>query len=824
MVEFLSVPEYVVYYSKNILIIAENPREIGVADAVEADDDVHPPVSFVVNRPPSTSKDLGDTNPQQAPMLRFADIDTGRSASPAVSGRVAPTAISDKPSELRERRGSPPLPPLQETENFSDEEDLGVSMPNTMPVPQYILRKKVPAPRSNDDIRMPDPTFIDAGVMTAPRALHSEPPQTSSGVSLEHVDAPVLDIQPTDVSRSESENDGNKSELSQLLQSSRQASVAETDRSAARTESLASDDDDGGSLEADFPPALEDDGGSISEPPAKCASVLVVSTNLACRAFTQHYNLDRVVKKLIRQPFIPADQANQWPEASDFELPSSAILQRFELPPSEVILDMHVFPASMDADPGKEDPTLAFEAVITTTGNCYELKPKEILRPSNMIRRLVIEADAGSYSLADPQSDASTRIVKLATNAGSTPESSPKSDAISAVASLPALRVLEGARPLADQLRSRVAAADRVALALGLDAGRIFEDMADTACNVVQQLEVNGALQRTHPLLLAPSTSDADLQSLTVTDIRTVAAMLLSDDMASLRSARHASPRVRKLLDILSSLGVEPRQASPFSTLLPAPQQHHHDMLPPPLCTPMTPEVGVRDVLSTQRSDAWAVQTPKLALFLSHPLVTALLLRAYALYSLSWVSTSKPVIMLTQAGRPDLAVAFAAGALEFTYLYPCALRGVAPPLPPISLWCNKLPPADRPRIANLLIQCQVLAWPARSKVEPQGASRSAGSIDNIMTSKLLDCHAYSYAMSPTDFRRFLIVNTDYVVDRATTWLIINGLVYEALIIAHHKSPANVAAGMFGATPTSTRVLNDLQLIVMSFCVYCHCRR
>lgn len=77
-------------------------------------------------------------------------------------------------------------------------------------------------------------------------------------------------------------------------------------------------------------------------------------------------------------------------------------------------------------------------------------------------------------------------------------------------------------------------------------------------------------------------------------------------------------------------------------------------------------------------------------------------------------------------------------------------------------------PADRAKVANLALQCQVLCWPAVVMAE---------SDSNPVSS----C---SYAMSKDDFRRWLRLNRDYSPDKAVAFLAAHGLVEECLVAAH----------------------------------------
>jgi hypothetical protein len=187
------------------------------------------------------------------------------------------------------------------------------------------------------------------------------------------------------------------------------------------------------------------------------------------------------------------------------------------------------------------------------------------------------------------------------------------------------------------------------------------------------------------------------------------------------------------------------------------------------------------------------------AAWLTRPEITAQLLRAYALYTLTSLSPLKPVFPLTQAGRPDLAVAYAAAALGFRYASPAVVYAAAKdsaaaagawisPLPAVVL-TTALSPADRTRVANLLIQCQALAWPG------DGTSDGDNYWDDEHQHHRFPPHGpvWSFAMPPADFGRFLATNRDYTVDRAIAWLAANGLVLQALIVGHERDPIVIAA-------------------------------
>lgn len=177
------------------------------------------------------------------------------------------------------------------------------------------------------------------------------------------------------------------------------------------------------------------------------------------------------------------------------------------------------------------------------------------------------------------------------------------------------------------------------------------------------------------------------------------------------------------------------------------------------------------------------------ALALEHGPTTTLL-RAYVLFTLSNASPIKAVLMLCHAGRPDMAVSFALVALGSS-LETCDAVASLPQLHAPA----PLSPADRTRVANLLIQAQILA--AAMAAVDDGDVEAGG----IASSG-------SFALSRTGFKSWLAANKDYVPDRAVNWLVASGMVLEALIVGHERGVAGAAAAAnVLQSSVLTRVLN-----------------
>ena len=145
---------------------------------------------------------------------------------------------------------------------------------------------------------------------------------------------------------------------------------------------------------------------------------------------------------------------------------------------------------------------------------------------------------------------------------------------------------------------------------------------------------------------------------------------------------------------------------------------------------------------------------------------TSFFLQAFALFSFSSCPPIRAVLTFLLAGRPDLAVAYAACALGSPFKWPSAsnsaLASLVAAVSAIPVSSNSPAPADRARLANLLIQSQVRS----SYLTPD-----------------------SFALSTTDFRSWLASDFPYSPERAIFWLAADGFAFEAILVAHSRSQA-----------------------------------
>lgn len=149
--------------------------------------------------------------------------------------------------------------------------------------------------------------------------------------------------------------------------------------------------------------------------------------------------------------------------------------------------------------------------------------------------------------------------------------------------------------------------------------------------------------------------------------------------------------------------------------------------------------------------------------------------QAFALYTIASANPLRAVKALTSAGRPDLGVAYAAGALGEGSLFESMaeeswkLYGQKTSKPPGSLpvgsFASRQPsPADRTRLANLLLQCQLISMKTTNRQER------------------FQCRAFSNE----SFVSWLAQSSDLQPEKAIPWLVANGYAYEAIVVAHAR--------------------------------------
>lgn len=148
--------------------------------------------------------------------------------------------------------------------------------------------------------------------------------------------------------------------------------------------------------------------------------------------------------------------------------------------------------------------------------------------------------------------------------------------------------------------------------------------------------------------------------------------------------------------------------------------------------------------------------------------------QAFALYTIASANPLRVVKGLASAGRPDLSVAYAAGALgegsfesmaeENWRLFPKGTTKPPGPLPTGSFASRQPSPADRTRLANLLLQCQLIVMKTISKQDR------------------FQCRAFSQE----SFGSWLAQSSDLQPEKAIPWLTASGFAYEALIVAHSR--------------------------------------
>lgn len=164
--------------------------------------------------------------------------------------------------------------------------------------------------------------------------------------------------------------------------------------------------------------------------------------------------------------------------------------------------------------------------------------------------------------------------------------------------------------------------------------------------------------------------------------------------------------------------------------------------------------------------------------------------QAFALYTIASAHPLRAVKALTSAGRPDLGVAYAAGALgegsfesmaEENWRLFQQTNNPPGPLPTGSFASRHPSPAERTRLANLLIQCQLIA---------------------MRTTKLQErfqCRAFSQSA----FSLWLAQSFDLQPEKAIPWLAASGYAYEALVVAHSR----IASGKGLMTMALTAIAN-----------------
>ena len=575
---------------------------------------------------------------------------------------------------------------------------------------------------------------------------------------------------------------------------------------------------------------------------ARGAAVIIVSSNAATRALRDHAELESRITALSLNSSISAaeaDEPGKWPPASRFSLPSDAIMQRFELPPGEVVTNIERLPLLSpprallrllvtrtiadsdgddvdpagdsddddgdDDDAGAENERGSVYGDGNSIGDAGEDDAGGAAVPYGRRRHSSAAASSARASIQTPSSAAARgatrsggellfqqwprlrRRVYDASDAGWA--AGTRSSGVAAPAATPpfaaALHTVSGAVFLlspqdardTDTLMRRLVlreaaavevptslvataggAVARAAFGLGVDAAAVYERMADDACRAVTEDAADGAwvaaaaaaaahqrrgarrasVRWPRTTCVAATGSLPPDTSLAVADHDDGESDDDSDDAVGAARRSVARARARALRDLLA-----------------------HD---PPFRSDALP-LGA-SVLQSE-ADLYGDDASRMP--------RALLLRACSLYSRATAAPPlKPVVMLAATGRPDLAVAFAASAVGFSYVPPAVAAGSAPPLDlttPAAAAAvagvaaltgeSSLSPADRARLLNLAIACQLMS------VQPSGGTPT-------------------YAMAASDFHRFLATEVDYDAERAIEAAVAVGDIRSALVVGHER--------------------------------------